>query len=99
MIHFFGGTMKNQRGRNILRMLLPLVLVWLGIFAFAGSAQDQPSLIEQGRKLFTPTCSNAYCHGANGENGSAPTLRGRNFTAEHLARVISEGVPGTPMPG
>src|SRR5262249_41093354 len=54
--------------------------------------------VEQGGKLFNPTCSSAYCHGANGANGSAPPLRGRNFTAGYLTRVISEGVPGTPMP-
>src|SRR5262249_32827533 len=60
--------------------------------------QNQQSLVEQGGRLFNPTCGSAYCHGANGAGGSAPPLRGRNFTDEYLTRVISEGVPRTPMP-
>jgi mono/diheme cytochrome c family protein len=60
--------------------------------------QEQQSLAEQGRKLFNPTCSSSYCHGPNGADGSAPSLRGRNFTTEYLTRVISDGVPSTTMP-
>src|SRR5215470_17630746 len=96
--------MKHQFGRFRQWMFLLVALGWYGSFAGlnfqpSGMAvsriQDQQSLVEQGSKLFNPTCSSSYCHGAN---GSAPPLGGRNFTAEHLTRVISEGVPGTPMP-
>ncbi|HEY7182077.1 MAG TPA: PQQ-dependent dehydrogenase, methanol/ethanol family [Blastocatellia bacterium] len=101
--------MKHRFGQ--LRQWIFLVaLCWLGVSLWpnfqptsramtaARRIQNQQSLIEQGGKLFNPTCSSAYCHGANGANGSAPRLGGRNFTAEYLTRVISEGVPGTPMP-
>src|SRR5215475_11268963 len=101
--------MKHRIGQ--LRQWAFLVaLGWLGAFLWLNfqptsramtatrRIQNQQSLIEQGGKLFNPTCSSAYCHGANGANGSAPSLRGRNFTVEYLTRVISEGVPGTPMP-
>ena len=47
--------------------------------------QNQQALIEQGSKLFNPTCSNAYCHGANGAGGSAPSLRDHKLTAEQVA--------------
>src|SRR5262245_39968495 len=102
--------MKHRFGRNRKWVALSAAFIWLGIFtrtntAPSGSAanamsqgQEQQSLAEQGGKLFNPTCSSSYCHGPNGADGSAPTLRGRNFTADHVTRVISEGVPGTPMP-
>lgn len=63
-----------------------------------GANQQGSSLIEQGARLFNPTCGSAYCHGANGKDGSAPALQGRTFTPEYLTRVISEGVPTTAMP-
>src|SRR5215475_14731362 len=99
--------MKHQFGRFRQWMFLLVALGCYGSYAWlnfqpsgmaVSKVQDQQSLVEQGSKLFNPTCSSSYCHGANGVNGSAPPLRGRNFTAEHLTRVISEGVPGTPMP-
>ena len=40
----------------------------------------------------------AYCHGNDGAGGGGPKLRGREFSAEALTRVINEGVPGTGMP-
>jgi len=88
-------------------------LAWLGVFGgllvfqpepatpkieAERQPQDQADPIVMGSKLFNPTCSSGYCHGANGVGGSAPSLRDRNFTAEYLTRVISEGVPGTAMP-
>jgi putative heme-binding domain-containing protein len=39
-----------------------------------------------------------YCHGAGGMGGGAPKLRDREFTAEYLTHMITEGVPGTSMP-
>jgi mono/diheme cytochrome c family protein len=66
--------------------------------AISQSTLQQNNLIVAGSKLFNPTCSNAYCHGNAGFGGSAPTLRGKQFTMEQVIRVITEGVSGTPMP-
>jgi len=52
-----------------------------------------------GAKLFSPTCSNGYCHGAGGVGGGAPSLKEKTYTAEFLTKVITEGVAGTPMRG
>ncbi len=95
--------MKNQHQWLVAKWIAFTIIagasVWLSAKPTVVIASiQQPSLVEQGSKLFNPTCSNAYCHGANGKDGSAPALQGRTFTPEHLTRVISEGVPGTPMP-
>jgi predicted CxxxxCH...CXXCH cytochrome family protein len=66
---------------------------------FAFQAQDERALVAAGSKLFTPTCSNGYCHGPGGSGGGGPALRGRNFSPAYLTRVIEEGVPGTAMRG
>ena len=55
--------------------------------------QNRQAMIEAGGKLFNPTCSSGYCHGANGTGGSAPSLQGRNFTPEYLTMVITDGAP------
>jgi alcohol dehydrogenase (cytochrome c) len=80
---------------------LLLVFAWLHFqpTALVQGQATQQALIEQGSKLFNPTCSSGYCHGTNGTGGSAPSLRDRNFTAEYLTRVIADGKAGTPMPG
>ena len=62
------------------------------------SAQSTNEQLMAGSKLFNPTCSNSYCHGKEGVGGTAPTLRGKTYTADYLTKVISDGVPGTPMP-
>ena len=65
-------------------------------------ARQQPAAerVAAGARLFAPSCSSSYCHGKEGAGGGGgPALRDRSFTAAHLARVISEGVPGTAMPG
>src|SRR5262245_7492414 len=107
---FAGRIEMNHRFGQLRQWTFLAALGWLGVFLCLNfqptsramtairRIQNQQSLIEQGGKLFNPTCSSAYCHGANGANGSAPRLGGRNFTVEYLTRVVSEGVPGTPMP-
>jgi putative heme-binding domain-containing protein len=64
----------------------------------AASKQTQAEMIAAGSKLFTPTCSNGYCHGKDGVGGSAPTLRGKQFNLDYLLRVIANGISATPMP-
>ena len=95
--------MKNPVQRQQAKLAVFLLLVAVSSWSAAqpkvsSSVSQQTSLIEQGRLLFNLSCGNAYCHGANGKDGSAPTLQGRSFTPDHLTRVISEGIPSTPMP-
>lgn len=54
--------------------------------------------IAEGAKLFAPNCSSGYCHGAGGTGGGGPRLRGKGFDTAYLFKVISNGIPGTPMP-
>ncbi|MBS1808695.1 MAG: PQQ-dependent dehydrogenase, methanol/ethanol family [Acidobacteria bacterium] len=97
-----------RQSKRFLRQSYWSCVVWL-LFVFvtwqarsnggpSAHPQDQAALVAQGSKLFNPTCSSAYCHGANGKDGSAPALQGRTFTPEYLARVITDGVPGSAMP-
>jgi len=102
MNHYHSKTRRHSTLRIALAWLV--ILGWLLVFQLEPATpkieaerqpQDQADPIAMGSKLFNPTCSSAYCHGANGAGGSAPSLRDRNFTAEYLTRVISEGVvPG-----
>jgi alcohol dehydrogenase (cytochrome c) len=94
-----------QHRQNWIRISLAMIMVgtWGALTLRSSSAtvavaQDQTALVQAGSKLFNPTCSSGYCHGAQGKDGSAPALQGRSFTPEYLTRVISDGVPGTPMP-
>lgn len=64
------------------------------------SAQQQPAgPMVEGKALFRSNC--AFCHGATGEGGRGPNLRGslvHGNTAEAIQGVIHNGIPGTQMP-
>jgi cytochrome c oxidase cbb3-type subunit III len=65
---------------------------------FAG----QPEAIRDGQSLFRNGC--AMCHGAEAHGGlKGPSLSSGRFTHggsdDSLFRTITQGVPGTPMPG
>lgn len=47
--------------------------------------------IKEGAALFARSCSLAYCHGREGRAGAAPRLRGREFEADFLYSLISQG--------
>jgi putative heme-binding domain-containing protein len=66
---------------------------------FATNFQDNRTQIEAGRRLFAGSCSNNYCHGSAGTGGGGPKLKDREFTVERLMGVITDGIPGTAMPG
>ena len=57
--------------------------------------------LAKGRALFVANC--AFCHGAKGEGGRGPNLTTADSThgrgLADLEKVISEGVPGSQMPG
>jgi putative heme-binding domain-containing protein len=77
-------------------------------FSMALAAQQQkrnqpftPADVAAGGKTFRSHC--APCHGYNGEGGRGPNLAAGRFfhgsSDEELVRNISEGIPGTEMPG
>jgi putative heme-binding domain-containing protein len=82
---------------SLLLLVFPFVLAPTEMVA--ARLQNPPTQIEAGRKLFAGSCSNSYCHGTAGAGGGGPKLKDREFTVDHLTRVITAGIPGTTMPG
>ena len=86
-------------------LLLPFVPVFVTAVHRAGSALQangrlkDPQVIAEGAKLFAPSCGNAYCHGTGGAGGGAPRLRGKDLESGYVFKSISNGIPGTSMPG
>jgi cytochrome c oxidase cbb3-type subunit III len=75
----------------------------LPVFLFLASplvAQSNGSPVDEGRFLYRGNC--AFCHGLTAAGGRGPALAHGNFqhgsTAEDIARVIRNGIPGTNMP-
>lgn len=96
----------ESRSRTILRRSLASLLL-LSAFCLLifdlplGSAQapNAGTQIEVGKRLYAGSCGMSYCHGSEGIGGGGPKLRGREFSPEYLTLLITEGVPGTIMPG
>jgi putative heme-binding domain-containing protein len=88
----------------VIALMIPVCAVVMTQSAFdhstgvSAAQQFDAAQIAAGKKLFVGACSNSYCHGNEGAGGSGPKLTGRSFTAEHVMRVISDGVAGTKMP-
>jgi putative heme-binding domain-containing protein len=65
------------------------------------NSQGRSSDVTAGAKIFRSHC--AECHGLNGEGGRGPSLTTGIFfhggTDADLFRNISDGIPGTAMPG
>jgi len=94
------ATSVNRR-RVTFAALLSFVFCLLP-FALRAQQQDQKAdqkTIENGRRIFSGSCSMGYCHGLNGAGGGGPKLAGRKFSVKYLTQVITEGVPETTMPG
>jgi cytochrome c553 len=71
----------------------PLILV-----PALASAQSVAPMIARGETVFNQTCSNGYCHAAQGaDGGAAPRLVARGFDEAYIANVVRAGVPGTAM--
>ncbi len=102
----------NSPTMNSPKMLRPkilclLVLPLLALLAYATQEAgrnpfaDDPQASEFGRVRFRESC--AICHGIGGEGGRAPELTlgtyGIGNSDQELFQVISEGVPGSEMPG
>jgi len=77
-----------------------LLAAWPAHTVFAKQAAhvvDQAK-IDAGKKLYTASC--AFCHGSEGKGvGATPRFEGGKLTPESVASVISDGKPGTSMPG
>ncbi|MEP7342199.1 MAG: c-type cytochrome [Acidobacteriota bacterium] len=79
-------------------VILPFAFCLLP-FALRAQQPDQKTIIENGRRIFSGSCSVGYCHGLNGAGGGGPKLAGRKFSVKYLTQVITDGVPETTMPG
>lgn len=56
--------------------------------------------LEQGEQVFNVTCATGYCHAINGgAGGGGARLAARGFDQEYIRSVVSNGRPGTAMPG
>lgn len=86
-----------NRRRWAFVLMLPVAFCLLP-FALHAKQDDQKAHIENGRRIFTGSCSMGYCHGLNGAGGGGPKLAGRKLSLKYLTMVISEGVPETTMP-
>ena len=91
------ATSSSNRRRLSFVLLLPFAFCLLP-FALRAQQPDQKTIIENGRRIFTGSCSTGYCHGLNGGGGGGPKLAGRKFSVKYLTQVITEGVPETTMP-
>jgi putative heme-binding domain-containing protein len=95
-----------RKAYNVSVVRFSLILVWTGTAIFGQevlvtnshtTAADQAA----GAKIFRSHC--APCHGAAGQGGLGPNLANGIFfhgcTDADLYRTITEGIPGTAMPG
>lgn len=93
-----GSRRKLNQQRLAFALLLPFACCLLPFALRAQQTPDQKTIVENGRRIFSGSCSMGYCHGLNGAGGGGPKLAGRKFSVKYLTQVITEGVPGTPMP-
>jgi putative heme-binding domain-containing protein len=95
------GSVKTV-ARALAFLLLPFTLCLSSFDLSFGSSAAEPqsaeSQAEAGNRVYLGSCSMTYCHAAGGIGGGGPRLRDREFTAEYLTHLITEGVPGTGMP-
>ena len=75
-------------------MKVMFLLVFLPAAAWA---QSSPDALKQGEEVFTRTCANGYCHGAQGVGGGAPRIAARGFDRPYINDVVTRGIPNTAM--
>ncbi|MBI4302726.1 MAG: c-type cytochrome [Chloroflexi bacterium] len=62
----------------------------------AARLRQQTEAAERGAKLYGSVC--ATCHGAQGEGGVGPALKGTQLDDETLRKFVARGIPGRAMP-
>jgi len=80
-----------------IRSLAIAAVTLLPALAHAQALTPEQTL-KHGADIFAQTCTQSYCHGANGAAGGAPKLAKRGFTANYIEKVVTYGISGTPMP-
>lgn len=91
--------MGNRTMKSALTALVCFSTLWFVVPGSSAENQEtQQQTIEKGRRVFSGSCGMAYCHGADAVGGGGPKLRDREFSADTLTKVITEGLPGTGMP-
>jgi putative heme-binding domain-containing protein len=79
------------------RLLLAAGILWASVLPGA----PDPAALRQGQVLYLIGCGG--CHGADARGGRGADLSAGRFvhaeTDEQLHRLISQGIPGTEMPG
>lgn len=85
--------------RKLSIALLAGAAVWLSAALTSAQQPNNAAAIQNGRRIFSGSCSMGYCHGAEGIGGGGPKLRDRKFSVGYLTKVITDGVPDTTMPG
>src|SRR6185295_692862 len=88
---------------------VPILLLTVGAYGVGAYGQDAevrnphttPADVVEGGKIFRSHC--AECHGLKGEGGRGPNLAAGVFyhgaSDADLHRNITDGIPGTAMPG
>jgi mono/diheme cytochrome c family protein len=70
------------------------VVLWPGVTTWGEELPidlSDPSQVAEGQATFNRTCT-AYCHGRDGLQGRAPSLRGRDdLSSEQIHSTISNG--------
>jgi len=65
--------------------------------AIRAQALTPEQTLKHGADMFAQTCTQSYCHGSYGAAGGAPRLANRGFTGDYIEKVVTYGIPGTPM--
>lgn len=72
------------------------MIVLVALMMAQGAAGDADP-VRTGERIFAQNCT-GYCHGASGEAGHAPRLRGRGFEQGYVLRVVRDGIARSSMP-
>jgi len=82
------------------KFLMPcFALVCSAAIHTATAASLDSPVLQRGEEVYRTTCTNSFCHGVGGIQGSAPRLAAREFDAMYIANITANGVPNTPMAG